>query len=192
MTGLKRAGQAALLCILTLAGCTSVPGPTAATHDAAAATEAAPPPDPRVQEAHELAQLPPIKPHGMDHSGRKQTGRASYYAQHFANRKMANGDRFNPNSNVVASKSLPLGTTAKVTNLRNGATATVRVEDRGPFVDGRIVDVTPKVADQLGMKKVGVVPVVVAPIVVPQPDGGAKLGAGAAEASLDEVAEAPP
>jgi rare lipoprotein A len=52
------------------------------------------------------------------------------------------------------------------------------------------VDVTPRIAEQLGMKKVGVIPVVVAPIVVPQPDGGAKLGAGAAEISADEVAEA--
>jgi rare lipoprotein A len=189
MTGSKFASLAVLVCVL--AGCTSVPGQTAATPDAAPAAEAAgPPPDPRVQEAQELAQLPPVTPRGIDHSGRKQAGRASYYAKDFANRKMANGDRFNPNSNVVASKSLPLGTTAKVTNLRNGATATVRVEDRGPYVDGRIVDVTPRIAEQLGMKKVGVIPVVVAPIVVPQPDGGAKLGAGAAEISADEVAEA--
>lgn len=192
MKGLKQAGfvgLAALLC--ASAGCTATPGPTAAAPDPATATENVPRPDPRVQEAAELAQLPPVTPHGIDHSGRKQTGRASYYAQHFTDRKMASGDRFNPNSNVAASKSLPLGTTAKVTNLHNGRTATVRVEDRGPFVDGRIVDVTPKVAEQLGMRKAGVIPVVVAPIAVPQPDGGLKLGAGAAEASAEEVASAP-
>ena len=85
-----------------------------------------------VQDAEELAQLPPVDPHHIDHSGRKQQGRASYYASRFANRKMANGNRFNPNSDVAASKTLPLGTIAKVTNLSNGKTATVKVEDRGP------------------------------------------------------------
>jgi hypothetical protein len=63
--------------------------------------------------------------------------------------------------------------------------------DNGPYIDGRIVDITPKVAEQLGMQKAGVIPVIIAPIVVPQPDGGAKLGAGAMEATPDEVAEAP-
>ena len=46
----------------------------------------------------------------------------------------------NPNSNVAASKTLPLGSVAKVTNLENGKTATVRIEDRGPYVNGRVVD----------------------------------------------------
>jgi rare lipoprotein A len=73
-----------------------------------------------------------------------------------------------------------------VTNLSNGKTATVKVEDRGPYVDGRVVDLTPKVAEQLDMKKVGVSPVVVAPIAVPQPNGDVKLGAGAAEVSPEE------
>ncbi len=143
------------------------------------------------QEAQRLAASPPAVPqHGLDHSGRKQKGRASYYAHHFSNRKMANGNRFNPNSNSAASKTLPLGTTAKVTNLQNGKSAMVKVEDRGPYVDGRVVDVAPKVADQLGMKKAGVTPVEVAPVAVPQKDGAVKLGAGAAEASPEEVAAA--
>jgi rare lipoprotein A len=71
------------------------------------------------------------------------------------------------NSNVAASKNLPLGTIAKVTNLRTGMTATIRVEN----IDGRIFDVTPNVAEQLGMRKAGVTPVIIPPIVVPQPDG---------------------
>jgi rare lipoprotein A len=103
---------------------------------------------------------------------------------------MANGKRFDPNANIAASKTLPLGTTAKVTNLQNGRSVTVRVEDRGPFIDGRVVDVTPKVADELDILKKGVVPVIVAPIAVPQPDGVMKLGAGAADASPEEVAQA--
>jgi rare lipoprotein A len=154
---------------------------------------AAPPPgSPAAQaEAERLGELPPVVPQGaIDHSGRKQKGRASYYSQHFANRKMADGNRFNPDSDVAASKTLPIGTTAKVTNLNNGKSATVKVEDRGPYVGGRVVDLTPKVADQLDMKKAGVTPVVIAPIAVAQPDGAVKLGAGAADLNPEEVAKA--
>jgi rare lipoprotein A len=143
------------------------------------------------QEAERLASLPPVPPSThLDTSGRKQSGRVSYYAQHFTNRKMANGNRFNPNGDSAASKTLPLGTTAKVTNVQNGKSATVKIEDRGPFVRGRVVDVPPKVADQLDIRRQGVSQVVVAPIAVPQPDGAVKLGAGAAEASPEEVAKA--
>jgi rare lipoprotein A len=144
-------------------------------------------------EAEKLDRLPPVAPHGqppIDHSGRAEKGRASYYARGFAHRKMADGRRMNPNSDVVASKTLPLGTTAAVTNLQNGKTATVKVEDRGPFIDGRVVDLSPKVAGDLGIKKEGVAPVVVKPIAVPQPDGAVKLGAGAAEASPQQVQKA--
>lgn len=156
----------------------------------ASATAATLPPDSPAakHEAEQLAKLPPVVPRGhIDHSGRMQKGRASFYARHFNNRKMANGQRFNPNSNVAASRTLPLGTTAKVTNLQNGRSATVHIEDRGPHLAGRVVDLTPKVAEQLEMKQVGVTPVVVAPIAVPQPDGMLKLGAGAAEGTPEEV-----
>jgi rare lipoprotein A len=154
-----------------------------------------PPPDtPEAkQEAERLDQMPAVTPHGKSHvdpSGRKEKGRASYYAQHFANRKMADGHRMDPNSDVAASKTLPLGSVAKVTNLDNGKSATVKIEDRGPFVDGRVVDLAPKVASQLDMNKNGVVPVEVKPITVPQPEGGVKLGAGGADASPTEVHDA--
>ena len=65
-------------------------------------------------------------------------------------------------------------------NLENGKSATVKVEDRGPYVGGRVVDLSPKVAAELLMKTKGVVPVIVKPIAVPQSDGDVKLGAGAA------------
>jgi rare lipoprotein A len=143
------------------------------------------------QEAERLNNLPPIAPAGhIDQSGRKENGRASFYAHSFTNRKMADGHRMNPNSNIAASKTLPLGSVAKVTNLENGKTATVKIEDRGPYVKGRVVDLAPKVADQLDLKEKGVVPVEVKPITLPQSDGGVKLGAGAAEASPQEVSEA--
>lgn len=144
------------------------------------------------QEAQRLDHLPPVGASGrqLDHSGRKQKGHVSYYARHFTNRKMADGRRFDPNAAIAASKTLPLGTTAKLTNLENGRSATVMVEDRGPWGRGRVVDVTPKVAEQLDIRKDGVAPVIVAPIVVPQPHGGVKLGAGAADASPQEIAKA--
>jgi rare lipoprotein A len=123
----------------------------------------------------------------IDHSGRKQTGHASYYAVKFAQRKMADGNHMNPQTNVAASKTLPLGTTARVVNLLNGKSATVKVEDRGPFVAGRVMDVTFKVAQELEMSKHGVVPVEVKPIAVPQPSGEVKLGAGAADLTPQEV-----
>jgi len=143
------------------------------------------------REAEKLAQLPPETPHGhIDHSGRKQKGRASFYAKQFTNRKKADGQRFNPRANVAASKTLPLGTTAKVTNLNNGKSALVKVQDRGPYVGGRVVDLAPKVAEELEMTKPGVAPVVVAPVAVPLANGDVKLGAGAAEATDQEVQNA--
>ncbi|MCO6418071.1 septal ring lytic transglycosylase RlpA family protein [Siccirubricoccus sp. KC 17139] len=99
-----------------------------------------------------------------------QRGRASYYGPRFNGRRMANGARFNPNSNVAAHRSLPLGTRAQVTNLENGRTTEVRVEDRGPYVRGRVIDLTPRTAEELGMRHQGVVPVEVRPIEVPDRD----------------------
>jgi len=114
----------------------------------------------------------------LDHSGKPRHGKASYYGKQFHGRKMADGTPMNPNAAIAASRTLPLGTTVEVTNLDNGKTEVVEIRDRGPYVDGRIVDVSPKIAEKLGMKDDGVVPVVVTPIAVPQPDGSIKLGAG--------------
>ena len=113
----------------------------------------------------------------IDRSGRPQRGRASYYGPRFNGRKMANGRPFDPNSNVAASRSLPLGTVARVKNRQSGHETTVRVEDRGPYVPGRILDVAPRAADDLGMRRRGVAPVVVEPVAVPQPDGSVRPGA---------------
>ncbi|RAI55399.1 septal ring lytic transglycosylase RlpA family protein [Roseicella frigidaeris] len=99
-----------------------------------------------------------------------QRGKASYYAPKFNGKKMANGARFNPNSNSAAHKTLPLGTTARVTNLENGRTAEVKIEDRGPYKPGRVIDVSPKTAERLDMKKDGTAPVVVQPVQVPAQD----------------------
>lgn len=160
----------------------------------AVAVAASPPDSPEAkQEAKHLAEMPSIAPHGVAHvdpSGRTEKGKASFYAPGFANRRMADGRRMNPNADVAASKTLPLGSVAKVENLENGKSTTVKIEDRGPYVDGRVVDLTPKVAAQLDIVKRGVAPVEVKPITVPQPDGGVKLGAGAAAASPTEIRQA--
>src|SRR4051812_6284915 len=78
-----------------------------------AAAAFASPESPRaLEEAQHLDQLPPVAPSGkapIDHSGRKQQGHASYYAAKFAHRKMADGNRMNPQAHVAASKTLPLG-----------------------------------------------------------------------------------
>jgi rare lipoprotein A len=120
-----------------------------------------------------------VTKHALDHSGQPRKGKASFYAHSFAGKKMADGTPMNPQANIAASKTLPLGTTARVTNLENGKSAIVEIRDRGPYVDGRIVDLSPMVAEKLQIRKQGVASVEVAPITVPQPDGSIKLGAAA-------------
>lgn len=118
----------------------------------------------------------------VDRSGHKRRGKASFYARKFSGRKMADGTPMQPQSNNAASKTLPLGTTAKVTNLETGKSAVVTIRDRGPYIKGRIVDLSPSTAQEIGIDhKNGVAKVEVAPIVVPLPDGGIKLGAAATD-----------
>jgi len=113
----------------------------------------------------------------LDRSGRKRVGKASFYANQFAGKTMADGTPMHPQGNNAASKTLPLGTTAMVTNLETGRTAIVTIRDRGPYVDGRIVDLSPATAKKIGLdKKEGVAKVEVAPIEVPQTDGTIKPG----------------
>ena len=115
-----------------------------------------------------------------DLSGRKRAGKASFYASRFAGRKMADGTPMSPNANNAASRTLPLGTVAKVTNLETGKSAVVTIQDRGPYVDGRIVDLSPATAQKIGLTpRQGVVSVVVEPITVPLPDGRLLAGIAA-------------
>jgi rare lipoprotein A len=117
----------------------------------------------------------------LDRSGKTRKGVASYYGRKFYSKKMADGTHMDPQSSVAASKTLPLGTKARVTNLENGKSAVVEIRDRGPYIKDRIVDVSPKTADKLDLKKDGTAPVEVKPVEVPQPDGSMKPGAGAAQ-----------
>jgi rare lipoprotein A len=126
----------------------------------------------------------------IQHDGRKEKGRASFYSRDLAGNKMANGKSFHPNSDAAASSTLPLGTKARVTNVENGRSATITVQDRGPYAGGRMLDVSPKTAKELGMTKNGTAPVIVAPIAVPQRDGSIKVGAGAAESEIADPSTA--
>ena len=95
---------------------------------------------------------------------------------------MADGAPMDPQGDNAASRTLPLGTTAKVTNVETGKTAIVTIEDRGPYVDGRLVDLSPGTAAKIGLTpRQGITKVVVAPIAVPMPDGKVKAGAAAHE-----------
>jgi rare lipoprotein A len=126
--------------------------------------------------------------HKLDRSGRARVGKASFYARRFAGRKMADGTPMDPAGANAASKTLPLGTVARVTNLETGHSTAVTIQDRGPYVRGRIIDLSPAKAQAIGIThKNGVARVVVAPIVVPTPGGGVKPGEGAAT----EVASTP-
>ena len=84
-----------------------------------------------------------------------QVGLASWYGTHFQGRTTAAGERFDMNQMTCAHPSLPMGTWLRVTNLKNRKTTFVRVNDRGPVVDGRIVDLSFAAAQTLGLVGVG-------------------------------------
>ncbi|SDX54320.1 rare lipoprotein A [Pseudomonas salomonii] len=87
----------------------------------------------------------------IDPNGYDETGTASYYgAKHHGN-KTASGEPFNQNALTAAHRRLPFGTRVKVTNLDNNRSVVLRVNDRGPHTRGRLIDVSRKAAEQLGM-----------------------------------------
>lgn len=79
------------------------------------------------------------------------SGIASYYAEQHHGKKTANGEKFNMYELTAAHRTLPFGSKIKVTNLTNGKTVVLRVNDRGPYVKGRILDVSKGAAIELGM-----------------------------------------
>lgn len=78
-------------------------------------------------------------------------GVASYYGRRFQGRLTANGERFNMNALTAAHKTLPFGTRVRVTNPRNGKSVTVRINDRGPFTRGRVIDLSRAAARRIGL-----------------------------------------
>lgn len=86
-------------------------------------------------------------------------GKASWYGPGFHGRKTANGEKFNMYAMTAAHKTLPLGTMIKVTNKDNGEELVVRVNDRGPYIKGRVLDLSRGAAAKLGFEDQGVIPV---------------------------------
>jgi rare lipoprotein A len=85
-----------------------------------------------------------------------ETGKASYYADKFKGRATSSGEIFRQHKKTAAHRTLPFGTKVKVINLENGRTVKVRINDRGPFVTGRIIDLTKRAARRLKMVDAGV------------------------------------
>ena len=107
---------------------------------------AAPIPPAIVEEAVE-AEAPAGKQIGL--------GEASYYGNELAGNRTASGERFNPRALTAAHRTLPLGTKLRVTNQANGKSVIVRVNDRGPFVKSRLIDVSYAAAQQISMIRSG-------------------------------------
>ena len=91
-------------------------------------------------------------------------GKASFYGRSFAGRRTASGQRYDPAKMTAAHRSLPLGTKAKVTNVENGKSVTVTINDRGPHKRGRIIDLSRAAAQRLDMVSEGLAEVSVQPL----------------------------
>jgi rare lipoprotein A len=96
---------------------------------------------------------------GTSKSTFSQSGQGSYYADKFAGRPTASGAPYRPGKLTAAHNTLPFGTKIRVTNTRTGRSVKVVVNDRGPHVKGRIVDVSKKAARKIGLTQAGVAPV---------------------------------
>ena len=98
------------------------------------------------------AQAQRIAPGGKRAEARVQSGVASYYARSLHGNRTANGERYNHGAMTVAHRSLPFGTLLRVRSQHSGRAVLVRVNDRGPFIRGRVLDLSGAAADRLRMK----------------------------------------
>lgn len=86
-------------------------------------------------------------------------GQASWYGKKFHGKRTASGERYDNGAYTAAHRSLPFGTIVRVTNTANGKQVDVKINDRGPFVKGRVIDLSQKAFEQIGSIKKGVAPV---------------------------------
>jgi peptidoglycan lytic transglycosylase len=117
-----------------------------------------------------------------------QKGLASYYADKFEGRTTANGEKYRHSKLTAAHKTLPFGTVVRVTNLSNGKKVTVRVNDRGPFVEGRIIDLSKSAAKELGFINQGITEVEIVAIGLP---GESKVTYSTLDRPIDNDHELP-
>lgn len=106
--------------------------------------------------------------------GGSQSGIASYYADKYHGRKTASGETFDQNKMTAAHRTLPFGTKVRVTNVGSGKSVTVRVNDRGPFVKGRVIDLSRAAAQKLGIVRSGLAAVKVEVIQAPTAVAGGR------------------
>lgn len=117
-----------------------------------------------IRSRPQAVQMAYATPAGVAATGnviRQYRGMASWYGPGFHGRRTANGERFNQNAMTAAHRSLPFGTQVRVTNNNNGRSVVVRINDRGPFIRGRIIDLSRSAASNIGMLGSGVAPVTV-------------------------------
>jgi rare lipoprotein A len=110
----------------------------------------------------EIAGMPPARKVARVSLGPVRfqiTGIASWYGPGFNGNRTATGEIYNQNAMTAAHKTLPFGTQVVVTNLNNGRSVVVRINDRGPFVRGRVIDLSAAAARMLGMMQSGIAPV---------------------------------
>ena len=148
----SRTTHATALLALGLAAC--APQSVAPPADVAPA----PVPPPQSVASAKPAPEPPAREPG---SPRAERGKISLYGEKFAGRRTASGDTFDPEALTMAHRTLPFGTRVRVTNLENKRSVEVVVNDRGPFVEGRIADLSTAAARALGMITDGVVNAVI-------------------------------
>jgi rare lipoprotein A len=134
---------------LLLAGCSAGASPSGPSQVSAK-------PVSYVQLRHSSRAAPgPQKPSG--------TVTASKYSSGLAGNCTSNGERYNPNGLTAASRTLPMGSTVKVTNVKNGSSVKVRINDRGPYVRGRSLDVSTRAAHEIGLGDKGLAKVKITP-----------------------------
>jgi rare lipoprotein A len=168
-----------LACMLTLIGCASVSAPTAPSTASPPSAPTKPAASKAVVPTAPVAAptpfvLPATEPISTDSSSlnpspaeahtsvnvREQTsgwtesGIASWYGPRFQGKRTANGERFDTNELTAAHKTLPFGTRVRVKSLVNGKEVTVRINDRGPFIKGRIIDLSKAAAQAIGLSGV--------------------------------------
>lgn len=95
----------------------------------------------------------------IDPDGYSAEGMASWYGARHQGKPTANGERFDQNALTAAHRSLPFGSRVRVTNLNNDRQVVVRINDRGPYAKGRLIDLSQKAAEQLDMLRAGIAPV---------------------------------
>jgi rare lipoprotein A len=117
------------------------------------------PPPPAPPEEKPVVDTSALDMSAFDTATPEQTGVASWYGDEWQGRTMASGKPFDERRLTAAHRTLPLNTRVRVTNLKTGQSVEVTITDRGPYADGRVIDLSKAAAKKLGMMKEGLVPV---------------------------------